>query len=577
MSHPGVEAQSASAPIAPIVPHERRRALISVSDKTGVDIMARGLVELGFEILSTGGTLRHLEQRGVAMTPVAAVTGSPEILDGRVKTLHPRIHGAILADRGKESHRRELAEQGIVPIDVVVVNLYPFHETLRQAGTGATEAEMVEVIDIGGPAMTRAAAKNYRNVVIVVDPGDYDAVLDALRTGSGSTPESLRRGLASKAFRHTHEYDAAIAAWLEPGGTEAVEPPAAADAPAAAAATTTSAAANITASTAATEAATTDGFPEHVTLELEREFEPRYGENPHQNAAVYSTRGEGGLLGGMRKLQGKDLSWNNMLDADAARKLVALFEEPAIVLVKHNNPCGVGRGADLAQAYRRAFECDPVSAYGSIVALNGEATGELAAAMRDLFVEVVIAPGYSAEALEIYGRKKNLRLIEAPSYRLGTDSVELRGIDGGFLAQRPDGESEDAAGWRCVTKRRPTAAEQRALEFAWKVTRYVKSNAIVLANADQTVGVGAGQMSRVDSCRLAIQKAVVPDRGHGGGLRRFLPVPRRRRCARRRRSASDRAAGRERSRRGSDRGVRRARHGDGAHRPEAFPALRFSR
>jgi phosphoribosylaminoimidazolecarboxamide formyltransferase/IMP cyclohydrolase len=509
MSHPGVEAQSASAPIVPIVPHERRRALISVSDKAGVDMMARGLVELGFEILSTGGTLRHLEQRGVAVTPVAAVTGSPEILDGRVKTLHPRIHGAILADRAKESHRRELAEQGIVPIDVVVVNLYPFRETLRQAGAGATEAEMVEVIDIGGPAMTRAAAKNYRNVLIVVDPGDYDAVLDALRSGGGSTPESLRRGLASKAFRHTHEYDAAIAAWLEPGGTAMVEPTAAVDIPAATA-------------TAGTTAAP-DAFPVRVTLELEREFEPRYGENPHQSAAVYSTRGEGGLLGGMRKLQGKELSWNNMLDADAARKLVALFEEPAIVLVKHNNPCGVGRGADLAQAYRRAFECDPVSAYGSIVALNGEATGELAAAMRDLFVEVVIATAFSAEALEIYGRKKNLRLIEAPSYRLGKGDVELRGIDGGFLAQRPDGESEDPAGWRCVTKRGPTPAEQRALEFAWKVTRYVKSNAIVLANADQTVGVGAGQMSRVDSCRLAIQKAVIPTEGTVAGSDAFFP------------------------------------------------------
>ena len=424
MSHPGVEAQPASAPIVapapivPIVPHERRRALISVSDKTGVDVMARGLVELGFEILSTGGTLRHLEQRGVPVTAVATVTGSPEILDGRVKTLHPRIHGAILADRGKESHRRELAEQGIVPIDVVVVNLYPFRETLRQAGPGATEAEMVEVIDIGGPAMTRAAAKNYRDVVIVVDPGDYDAVLDALRTGGGSTPESLRRGLASKAFRHTHEYDAAIAAWLEPGAGGEVEPSAAAAAAPTPAAVANAGAAAATADAEAAAPAATEDFHERVTLELEREFEPRYGENPHQPAAVYSTRGEGGLLGGMRKLQGKDLSWNNMLDADAARKLVALFDEPAIVLVKHNNPCGVGRGTDLAQAYRRAFECDPVSAYGSIVALSGEATGELAAAMRELFVEVVIAPAFSAEALEIYGRKKNLRLIEAPPYRL---------------------------------------------------------------------------------------------------------------------------------------------------------------
>jgi phosphoribosylaminoimidazolecarboxamide formyltransferase/IMP cyclohydrolase len=387
---------------------------------------------------------------------------------------------------------------------------------------------MVEVIDIGGPAMTRAAAKNYRNVVIVVDPRDYATVLDALRTGSGATPESLRRRLASKAFRHTQEYDAAIAAWLDPSGRTEVPAPSLAVATPGAEPTSPAAPATATPATAAPAATTSpasdvDGFPQGVTLELEREFEPRYGENPHQSAAVYSTRGAGGLLGGMRKLQGKELSWNNMLDADAARKLVALFEEPTVVLVKHNNPCGVGRGVDLAQAYRRAFECDPVSAYGSIVALNGEATGDLASAMRDLFVEVVIAPGFDASALEIFGRKKNLRLIDAPTYRLWPNSVELRGIDGGFLAQRPDGEGEDPSGWRCVTRRQPTPAEQRALEFAWKVTRYVKSNAIVLANADQTVGVGAGQMSRVDSCRLAIQKAVVPTEGTVAGSDAFFP------------------------------------------------------
>jgi phosphoribosylaminoimidazolecarboxamide formyltransferase/IMP cyclohydrolase len=277
------------------------------------------------------------------------------------------------------------------------------------------------------------------------------------------------------------------------------------------------------ASGVSTGGGTRAGLSEHLTLELSREFEPRYGENPHQLAAVYSTAGAGGLLGGMRKLQGKDLSWNNMLDADAARKLVALFEEPAVVIVKHNNPCGVGRGADLAQAYRRAFECDPVSAFGSIVALNEEASGELATAMRDLFVEVVIAPSYSAEALDVYGRKKNLRLIEAPPYRLAPNEVELRGIDGGFLAQQPDGEPEDPAAWRCVTQRRPTEAEQRALEFAWKITRYVKSNAIVLANAEQTIGIGAGQMSRVDSCRLAIQKAVIPTPGSVAGSDAFFP------------------------------------------------------
>jgi phosphoribosylaminoimidazolecarboxamide formyltransferase/IMP cyclohydrolase len=515
MEHPRAEAESspptppptaanATDPARELAARERRRALVSVSEKDGVDVLARGLAELGFEILSTGGTLRHLLERGVPATSVAAVTGSPEILDGRVKTLHPRIHGAILADRSRESHRRELAEQDIVPIDVVVVNLYPFRETLRGAGAAAASgdpAALIEQIDIGGPTMTRAAAKNFRNVVVVVDPADYDEVLSALRAGGGTADEALRERLARKAFRHTQEYDAAIAGWLE---SREVARSAPADERSAA-------------------AASPDGLPERISLELAREFEPRYGENPHQLAAVYRTVGDKGLLGGMRKLQGKELSWNNMLDADAARKLVALFDEPSVVIVKHNNPCGVGRGADLAQAYRRALECDPVSAFGSIVALNLDATGELASAMRDLFVEVVIAPRFDADALEVFGRKKNLRLIEAPRYELASGEAELRGVDGGFLAQRPDGEPEDPATWRCVTRRQPSAAELRALEFAWKVTRYVKSNAIVLANADQTVGIGAGQMSRVDSCRLAIQKAVVPTQGAVAGSDAFFP------------------------------------------------------
>ncbi|HVR29111.1 MAG TPA: bifunctional phosphoribosylaminoimidazolecarboxamide formyltransferase/IMP cyclohydrolase [Thermoanaerobaculia bacterium] len=508
-----------------------------MSEKSGVDELARGLAELGFEILSTGGTLRHLQEHGVPATSVAAVTGSAEILDGRVKTLHPRIHGAILADRGKESHRRELAEQGIVPIDVVVVNLYPFEQTLSRAGASAATgdpAELIEKIDIGGPTMTRAAAKNYRDVVVVVDPADYEEVLAALRAGRGTAPEPLRERLARKAFRHTQEYDAAIARWLESreagiGATAGAG--AGSSAPGVAGAHGVAGAGTAGLDAAPPEAATpatgprteAERFPERISLELVREFEPRYGENPHQPAAVYRTVGAGGLVGFMQKLQGKELSWNNMLDADAARKLVALFAEPSVVIVKHNNPCGVGRGTELDLAYRRALECDPVSAFGSIVALNRPASGELAAAMRDLFVEVVIAPGFSREALEIYGRKKNLRLIEAPPYRLGPSDAELRGIDGGFLAQRPDGEPEDSAAWRTVTRRKPSAAELRALEFAWKVTRYVKSNAIVLANGDQTVGIGAGQMSRVDSCRLAIQKAVIPTKGSVAGSDAFFP------------------------------------------------------
>ncbi|MDX1383811.1 MAG: bifunctional phosphoribosylaminoimidazolecarboxamide formyltransferase/IMP cyclohydrolase [Thermoanaerobaculia bacterium] len=472
-----------------------RRALVSVSDKTGVAPFAKGLSELGVEILSTGGTLRHLSDAGVPVTAVADVTGSPEILDGRVKTLHPRIHGGILADRSKEEHLQELDDQGIVPIDVVAVNLYPFQQTVAQEGVSAADA--IEMIDIGGPCMTRAAAKNYRGVVVVVDPGDYEAVLAALREGDGTVPEELREKLALKAFRHTQEYDTAIAGWL---GSRNGSGPA-----------------------AGTGESSPASLPDRLTIELEKAFEPRYGENPHQASAIYRTVGEGGILGGFEKLQGKELSWNNMLDADAARKLVSLFEEPAVVIVKHNNPCGVGRGATLAEAYARALECDPVSAFGSIIATNREADGDLAEAMRELFVEVVIAPSYAEGARDIYGRKKNLRVLVAPLYATDAGAIELRGIDGGFLAQTPDGLPEDPEGWKCVTERRPTAEEMRALDFAWKLTRYTKSNAIVLTNADQSVGIGAGQMSRVDSCRIAIDKAQLPVTGTVAGSDAFFP------------------------------------------------------
>jgi phosphoribosylaminoimidazolecarboxamide formyltransferase/IMP cyclohydrolase len=463
-----------------------RRALISVSDKTGVADFARGLTELGVEIVSTGGTKRHIAEAGVAVTAVSDATGSPEILGGRVKSLHPRIHGGILADRSKPEHMAELEEQGIVPIAIVAVNLYPFRETIAREGVTADEA--IENIDIGGPCMTRAAAKNHRDVVVVVDPADYAAVLEALRAGDGTVPDELRRTLALKAFEHTRAYDAAITAWLE-GELRAGD----------------------------------TAMPAAIELELEREFEPRYGENPHQASAIYREARGPGILGGFEKLQGKELSWNNMLDTDAARKLVSLFDEPAVVIVKHNNPCGVGRGSDLVEAYQRGLECDPVSAFGSIVALNGEATGELAEAMRELFVEVVVAPSYDEGAREIYGRKKNLRVLTAPLYSAAVGDIELRGIDGGFIAQTPDGLPEDPAQWRAVTQRSPSEEEMRALEFAWKVTRYVKSNAIVLTGADQTVGVGAGQMSRVDSARLAIEKAFLPVAGTVAGSDAFFP------------------------------------------------------
>jgi phosphoribosylaminoimidazolecarboxamide formyltransferase/IMP cyclohydrolase len=459
-----------------------RRALLSVSDKRDLVDFASGLARLGVEILSTGGTEKHLVEHGVPVVPVSKATGSPEILDGRVKTLHPKIHGGILADRARSEHLKELKEQGIVPIDLVAVNLYPFERTAGRKG--ASRDEIVEMIDIGGPAMLRAAAKNHASVTVIVDPDDYPRVLASLEDHEGVVPEALRRALAHKAFRHTAEYDAAITSWMSPGAgrelpDEAPEP-----------------------------------FPERLTLSLAREMAPRYGENPHQEAAVYRSLGGPGVLGGFVQHQGKELSYNNLLDADAARKIVAQLEEPSVVIVKHNNPCGVGVGGDLVTAYERALAGDPVSAFGSIVALNRPATPELAKAMADLFVEVVVAPGFSDGARDLWAEKANLRLLECPEYAVDPEAspkagggVELRAIDGGFLAQAADAVPDDPAGWVCRTKRKPKQKEQRALELAWKVCRYTKSNAIVVANAVQVVGVGAGQMSRVDSCRIAIDKA----------------------------------------------------------------------
>jgi phosphoribosylaminoimidazolecarboxamide formyltransferase/IMP cyclohydrolase len=449
-----------------------RRALISVFDKRGLEELARGLSRLGIEIISTGGTLKFLEEKGIAVTGVSGVTGFPEILDGRVKTLHPKVHGGILANRSVPEHLEALAEHEIDRIDVVVVNLYPFRETVAR---GASFEETIEMIDVGGPTMIRAAAKNAAGVVVVVDPEDYPRVLGALEEGNGVVPEGLRRELAVKAFRQTASYDVAISEWL-----------------------------------AAQEPGTVEFLPGAKTLELRREMVLRYGENPHQGGAVYSIEGGPEVFGGFQALQGKELSWNNLLDADAARKMAGMFDdtsEAAVVIVKHNNPCGIGRGADLAEAYRRAVATDPVSAFGSVIALNREADGAFAEAMADLFVEVLLAPGFDPASRERFAAKKNLRLIECPSYRPHAREVELRALDGGFLAQPPDAYPDDPLSWTCPTQRKPSPEERRALEFAWKVVRYVKSNAIVVANADQTVGIGAGQMSRVDSCRLAVEKA----------------------------------------------------------------------
>ncbi len=462
-----------------------QRVLISVYDKRGLEEFARSLDKLGIEILSTGGTRKFLEEAGIPVVPVSTATGFPEILDGRVKTLHPCIHGSILADRSRARHLTELSEHGMRPIDLVVVNLYPFQET---AESDATFEEVVEMIDIGGPAMIRAAAKNFRGVTIVVDPDDYPQVQAALEDGERLVPEPLRRGLAIKAFRLTQTYDAAIAAWLERQSGEAE-----------------------------------NRFPRHLHLDLTRVERPRYGENPHQEAALYRLLGGRGVLGGFAQLQGKELSWNNILDADAARQQAALFDAPTAVIVKHNNPCGVGCGDDPTSAFERALACDPVSAFGGIVALNRPADGAFAEAAAKLFLEVVVAPEFDEEARTRFADKKRLRLVRCPAFHSDDGAVSLRAVDGGFLAQSPDVGPDDPDSWSCPTRRPPSDEERRALEFAWKVVRCVRSNAIVVTNAEQTVGIGAGQMSRVDSCRLAIGKAQLPLAGTVAASDAFFP------------------------------------------------------
>ncbi len=456
-----------------------RRALISVFDKKQVRGFAQGLQELGFEILSTGGTARQLTEQGVAVTAVSAVTGFPEILDGRVKTLHPAIHAGILSDRSKETHQAELDRQGMSPIDLVAVNLYPFRQTVA---SGADRDACIEMIDIGGPTMIRAAAKNHATVWVVVDPADYSQILNALREGDQHRSHALRTELATKAFQHTTAYDREIADWM----------------------------------------AATDGseLPTELTLNLRRELVPRYGENPHQLAAVYRLADQE-LLGGYQQLQGKQLSYNNFLDLDAARSLAASFAQPCVAIVKHNNPCGVGLATDLEDAYQRALACDPVSAFGSVIGVNRPVDPSLAAALQSLFVEVIVAPTFTSDALALFGKKANLRLIQCPIEP--ATGVEYRSIDGGLLTQQRDSISDKAESWSVATERQPSQEELDAMRLAWTVCGAVRSNAIVLANAEQTVGIGAGQMSRVDSCRIAIDKATIDLQGTCAASDAFFP------------------------------------------------------
>lgn len=447
-----------------------QRALISVSEKIGVAEFAQGLAALGVEILSTGGTAKLLHEKGVKVLDVAKVTGFPEMLDGRVKTLHPRIHGGILAVRSNPEHEKQLQEHRIGTIDLVAVNLYPFEKAA--AKPGAEMEELIENIDIGGPSMIRSAAKNFDDVAVLVDPADYSTVLDEARKNSGALSHETRARLARKAFARTAAYDAAIASELE-------------------------------------KRAGDGSLPTNLRMSFPKIMDLRYGENPHQQAALYRNPAEMGHgLASARQIQGKELSFNNLIDLEAAWQLVAEFSEPATVIIKHTNPCGVATAATVRESYQRALAVDPVSAFGSVIAFNRSVDAATAEELATLFVEAVAAPGYETEALDLLGRKKNLRLMEMPEAPSQTpQSMQLKSISGGLLVQTPDPPGIDSREWKCVTERQPTEAEHKALLFAWRVVKHVKSNAIVYARDGVLEGVGAGQMSRVDSVRLGARKA----------------------------------------------------------------------
>ena len=460
-----------------------RRALLSVSDKTGIETFAAALAARGVEILSTGGTARLLRDHGVPVRDVSEITDFPEIMAGRVKTLHPRVHGGLLGRRGVDES--VMAEHGIPPIDLLAVNLYPFRETV--SADGCTLADAIENIDIGGPAMLRAAAKNHDAVTVVVHPGDYERVLAALDAADGQVPEPLRRELAARAYAHTAAYDAAIADWL---GRQPGYGPAGGE------------------------------LPEELALGLVKRADLRYGENPHQQAAFYvdGVRPEG--IAAAHQLQGKELSFNNIADADAALECVRQFEQPACVIVKHANPCGVAVAADLATAYARAFATDPTSAFGGIIAFNRDLDAATAKTIVDRqFVEVIVAPALVAGAAEALAAKKNVRvLVTGPLEHSTPTGLDFRRVGGGMLVQSRDDHAVGAADLEVVSRRAPSATEIADLLFAWRVVHFVKSNAIVFAKGGMTIGVGAGQMSRVYSTRIAAIKAADAGLGVAGSV-----------------------------------------------------------
>ncbi len=451
-----------------------RQALISVSDKTGVLEFARALASMNVKLLSTGGTARMLADNGLEVTEVADYTGFPEMLDGRVKTLHPKVHGGILARRDFPAHMQALSTHDIPTIDMVVVNLYPFQQTVAKDQCALEDA--IENIDIGGPAMLRSSAKNHKDVVVICDPSDYDKVLTEMQTGQGDVSYETRFALAKKVFAHTAQYDGAITNYLSALGPDR-------------------------------QHATRAVYPETLNLQFTKVQDMRYGENPHQSAAFYrDIVTVDGALASYRQLQGKELSYNNIADADAAWECVKSFEGSACVIIKHANPCGVALGVDAADAYAKALQTDPTSAFGGIIAFNVEVDGKAAEAIAKQFVEVLIAPAFTAEARKVFEAKQNVRLLEIP---LGhaSNAFDIKRVGGGLLLQAPDAKQVMPAEFAIVSKKQPTPQQLQDMMFAWRVAKFVKSNAIVFCGNGMTLGVGAGQMSRVDSARIASIKA----------------------------------------------------------------------
>ncbi|GAA2249555.1 bifunctional phosphoribosylaminoimidazolecarboxamide formyltransferase/IMP cyclohydrolase [Streptomyces amakusaensis] len=464
-----------------------RRALVSVYDKTGLEDLARGLHEAGVELVSTGSTAGRIAAAGVPVTKVEELTGFPECLDGRVKTLHPRVHAGILADLRLDSHREQLAELGVEPFGLVIVNLYPFRETVA---SGASPDECVEQIDIGGPSMVRAAAKNHPSVAVVTSPGRYADVLAAVRDGGFDL--AARKRLAAEAFQHTAAYDVAVAGWFASAYAPADE----------------------------------SGFPDFVGVTYERSNVLRYGENPHQGAALYVSGSNAGLAAA-EQLHGKEMSYNNYTDTDAARRAAYDHAEPCVAIIKHANPCGIAVGADVAEAHRKAHACDPLSAFGGVIAVNRPVSVELAEQVAEIFTEVIVAPAYEDGAVEVLARKKNIRVLRSPDAPSST--AEAKPIDGGALVQITDrlqAPGDDPANWTLATGDALNADELAELAFAWRACRAVKSNAILLAKDGGSVGVGMGQVNRVDSAKLAVERAGEERaRGSYAASDAFFPFP----------------------------------------------------